>query len=152
MRLTLMADELSLIVGEIRGVTKALTERLDRQDAETIRNKEEAIAAREAKHAENLSRFQGLDEKVTTTFGLATVAYNWVTRDAPALHARVDKIDTRVKAIEDGKTIQTAEERGSAKTWAYIGVIATALGTALGTLLSHWRDAIDFLKGLHHGG
>lgn len=131
----------------LAGLIVGIKEHLDRQDRQHETDKQAAISAREAKHAENLSRFQGLDEKVTTTYGLATVAYQWVTEKAPALSERVEKIDTRVKAIEDGKTVQAAEERGSARTWAYIGVIATALGTALGTLLTYGRDLLDFVKG-----
>ncbi len=153
-----MADDVSRLLGRLEAGFEAVIDRVNRSDEQTAekfrelavqheKDKQAAISAREAKHAENLSRFQGLDEKVTTTFGLATVAYNWVTEKAPTLTERVDKIDVRVKAIEDGKTVEAAEERGSAKTWAYIGVIATGLGTALGTLLTYGRDFLDFVRG-----
>lgn len=158
-----MADDVSRLIGKLEAGFEALGDRIDRSDTQTAqkftelaerqeKDKNLAISAREAKHAENLSRFQGLDEKVTTTFGIATVAYNWVTQKAPALTDRVEKIDTRVKAIEDGKTVEAAEARGSAKTWAYLVAVGGAIGAALTAVVTYGKDAIEMLKGLHHGG
>ena len=147
MGMILMADDLSMIVGEIRGVTKALTERLDRQDAETIRNKAEAIAAREAKHKENKTEIRQLREAVDGTALVARDNAQWIEAEGKPLVTKVDSIHERVTAIEDGKRIEGAEERGAGKTWAFILAVGSAIGTAVAGVITYGRDAIDFLKG-----
>jgi hypothetical protein len=153
-----MADDVSRLIGRLEAGFEAVIDRVNRSDDTTAqkfreladqheKDKNLAISAREAKHAENLSRFQGLDEKVTTTYGIATVAYNWVTDKAPSLIDRVEKIDSRVKAIEDGKTVEAAEERGSLRTWGLIGGAITVVGGTLGGVLTYWDQIKDFLRG-----
>lgn len=168
MGLVLMADDLSLLVGEIRGIQRAIEQRLDRQDAEgvrrdelTERNKQAAIQARgekeareDQKHAENTIRLEAMDRKLTTTFGLSSVNDQWINKEGKPAVAWVNEHGERlvasVKAIEDGKTIEAAETRGAGKTWAFIIGIGGAVGTALAGIITYGRDAVDFVKGLGH--
>lgn len=104
--MAIMPDDISMLLGEMRGVQRALEQRLDRQDAETLRaeekraaeaqrteekrekDKQEAIAARNAKesrddqkHAENTIRLETMDRKLTTTYGQSSVNDQWINRD-----------------------------------------------------------------------
>lgn len=162
-----MADDVSRLIGRLEAGFEAVIDRVNRSDEQTAqkftelaarqeKDKNLAISAREAKQAEIVSRFHGLDEKVTTTFGLATVAYNWVTDKAPALIDRVEKIDSRVTAIEDRKKADGYVAKGERRVWNWIwgGVIAIAgsVGTFVTAILGLSPETIDSIKRFFHGG
>lgn len=157
-----MADDLSLLVGEIRGATKALTERMDRSDDQTDAkfqaldtkmesNKNEAIAARDAKHDENKGELRSLREAMDGTAVIARDSAYWIKETGAALVVKVDNIHDRVTAIEDGRRVKAAEERGQAKTWGIIGGAAVTGGGFIAGLLEYWHVIVDFLKGLGRG-
>jgi hypothetical protein len=118
-----MTNDLSLIVGEIRGAQKAIEDRLDRQDRATESNKKAAIAAREDQHAEYIKRFD-------------------------VMGVRIDGIDGRVTVLEGDKKVEQAESRGRK---AAFGIIYAAIGAGLTALGAVSGDAIGAIRELLHG-
>lgn len=164
-----MPDDLSILVGELRGGFKALLDRVDRSDEQTtekirylaeqhdagaaaaIKAREEKEAREDAKHEIN----QRAIETVRTEFQTVALQSNnnaaWIKTIGGGLVEAVGKMETRVTAIEDHKRLSAAEERGSLKTWGFIGAIATAIGTVLAGLITYGRDAIDFIRSIGNG-
>jgi hypothetical protein len=157
----LMTDDLSMLVGELRGGFRALLERVDRSDEQTAEkinglvgqhkaDKEAAILARDAKearedikHEEN----QRAIETVRTEFQAVALqgANNaaWIKDEG---RPGIADLRTRVTAIEGRRAAEKYQALGAAKTWAFIGVIGAAIGGVLTAILTYGRDTIDWLK------
>lgn len=169
MGLTLMADDLNLLIGELRGVQRALEKRLDRQDEialvrdqQTEINKREAIKARQEKearddekHAENTRKLDTMDRKLTTTYGVSTMNDKWITDTGKPAVEWVDDhgrpLVNRVVALEalnaqaDKAKIRTeGETRGRAWMAAKIIAGVVAIGGLLGWLGADRISAILF--------
>lgn len=160
----LMADDISLLVGELRGGFKALLERVDRSDEQTaqriqglasqhdagalaaIKAREEKEAREDTKHEQNQRSIESVRSDFQAVAKQGASHADWIKTKGEPLIESVVKIDARVSAIEGVKKDEAAEERGALKTWGYIGGIATAIGTVLAGVLTYGRDAIDFVK------
>lgn len=141
MGLTLMADDRDLIIGELVGGFKEIKAHLDRQDKQ-----------REAMHTENTGNIADLKNQWAATNAIALDGKRWIDDIGKPTVVFVNAIHDRVKAIEDGRRIADAEERGQMKTWGLVGGGIVTGGGAIGGLIEYWRDIVDFVKGLGHGG
>lgn len=156
-----MVDDLSLLVGEIRGATRAISERLDRQDRETDEkfrslaeqhesDKRAAIAARAAKearddqkHEETKTEMRKMREAIDSTALIAQDNKRWIDNEGRPLAKRIG-------AIEQGKVVDAAETRGRK---AAFGLVYVAIGsglTALGALLG--GDRLEAVRSFFHHG
>lgn len=163
MGMTLMADDVQRILGHIEGVQSEIVKRLDRQDQRADEDrrqraidKDEAIKARETRHEENKSELRQLRASIDSTAEIARDNKRWIDEKGQPLITRVDELHGRVAAIEEGKKITAAEERGSSSVWTWIWgslvAAAGAVGSVLTALLGLSPETIDRIKGFFHGG
>jgi hypothetical protein len=154
MVLTLMADDRDMILGELREGFRQLAERLKRQDDVSLirdqqreTDKREAIEARNKLHEQNQRELREIREKATQTFGLASVAFNWIEDRGKPLMVKVDELATRVGALEEGEKIEDAESRGKKAAYALVG---GAVGVSFTAFTAMTEGVLENIKRLFH--
>jgi hypothetical protein len=165
----MMSDDLSLLIGEIRGAQKAIEKRLDTQDAASTRaedkreaDKQAAIKAREEKDGRDEARFGALSEKMTNTGGRVSILEKTYDEEVKPLvgwfRDEGSKIPGRVSVLEQEATARAAEKvqaatmragqdgekRGFLRTWGVLVVIVTGTAGVLGWLGADRLSALLF--------
>lgn len=163
-----MADDVGSLYRAL-GQVEAAIEAVKEQNADIKSHLRRQDQAHEARDARDEARFKVLDEKTTLTGARVSLLEKVFEAEVKPVvawqHDEGAKLDGRVSLLEQAKAIEAAEkvqaeklkagqegeERGSARTWAFIGAVGTVMGGILGALFTYGKDALDFLKGLQHG-
>jgi len=149
-----MADDVSRLLGRLEAGFEAVIDRVNRSDEQTAQkfnelsgqhetDKREAIQARNDKEAREEARFKGIDEKLTHTYGMASVALKWIDEKGDPLVTRVSNLEQARVAAATAYKIASAEKRGGWKAWAAIGGIIT---TAVSLLIAYGKDLLEMVR------
>src|SRR5262245_14547205 len=135
-----MADQVSadFVAGQLVGIEKLIQAqadaaekrfdrvdlRLDQQDEQHVRDREEAIRARDAKHEENQREIRKLADAIDSTSTIARDNKRWIDEDGRPLA-------TRVNTLETTDLVKRSHAAGAAAVWGSIGAGVTLLVTIL---------------------
>jgi hypothetical protein len=120
-------------------------DKLEQQDQQHDKDKDEAIQARETRHAENLARFKSIEEKTTETFGIASENRTWIADFGKPLELRVGK-------LEKADLIKQSKAAGAAIVWGSLASAITILMTVIGGLIALKHGGLAGLAEFLHGG
>lgn len=154
-------NNLTLLVGQLQGGFREVKQMLIDQNAQHVRDKEEAISERDRRHEENKTEIRAVRTAMDGTAAITAKNALWIEQKGEPLIGRVSNLEQINNAeaaekaqIAEGRKIIAAEKRGGWKAWAKIGALFMSLGGLIVLVLENFDALYSLAKRFiwHDGG
>lgn len=134
-----VAGQLEGLKGLIQEVGQNVADRLDRQDRQHEIDKNEAIAERDRRHAENTNRLDVINQKINDAAVIAAKGRDWIATIGDPMQERVAVLEKNRADAEKKRAAERGFSKGAAVVW---GGIVAVVGAAITGLMAIGTDGI----------